>query len=132
MQLSRYLVESWHPNGSRFNAFFNFTKRDGQKITKEAGRATVWKLKQFNAATSEPKLIYRYAHDVHSCKRTHDLSDYLIPLQVKMGQPQPLLIYICLFKHTLQFLQQINVKNVHPVSSTGIRTHDLLDMSLLP
>ena len=29
-------------------------------------------------------------------------------------------------------LQQINVKNVHPVYGTGIRTHDLLNMSLLP
>ena len=29
-------------------------------------------------------------------------------------------------------LQQINVKNVHPVYGTGIRTHDLQNMSLLP
>ena len=29
-------------------------------------------------------------------------------------------------------LQQINVKNVHPVYGNGIRTHDLLYMSLLP
>ena len=29
-------------------------------------------------------------------------------------------------------LQQINVKNVHPVYSTGIRTHDLQNLSLLP
>ena len=28
----------------------------------------------------------------------------------KMGQPQPLFIYFRLFKHTLQFLPQINVK----------------------
>ena len=32
---------------------------------------------------------------------------------------------------TLQFLQQINVKNVHPVYGAGIRTHDLRNMSLL-
>ena len=38
-----------------------------------------------------------------------------------------------LFKQTLlQFLQQINVKNVHPVSGAGIRTHNLLITSLLP
>ena len=38
-----------------------------------------------------------------------------------------------LFKQTLlQFLQQINVKNVHPVSSAGIRTHNLLITSFLP
>ena len=37
-----------------------------------------------------------------------------------------------LFKQTLlQFLQQINVKNVHPVSGAGIRTHNLLITSLL-
>ena len=29
-------------------------------------------------------------------------------------------------------LQQINVKNVHPVYGTGIRTHDLKIVSLLP
>ena len=29
-------------------------------------------------------------------------------------------------------LQQINVKNVHPVYGTGIRTHDLQNVSLLP
>ena len=34
-------------------------------------------------------------------------------------------IYFCLSKHTLQFLRQINVKNVHPVYGAGIRTHDL-------
>ena len=46
---------------------------------------------------------------------------------LKMGHPWPLL-----FKQTLQFLQQINVKNVHPVYGTGIPTHNLRDMSLLP
>ena len=37
-----------------------------------------------------------------------------------------------LFKmsHT-QLLQQINVKNVHPVNGAGIQTHDLWNMSLL-
>ena len=39
-----------------------------------------------------------------------------------------------LFKQTIQFLQQINVKkyHVHPVSGAGIRTHDLWNASLLP
>ena len=36
------------------------------------------------------------------------------------------------FKQTLQFLQQINVKDVHPVSGTGILTHNLQIKSLLP
>ena len=36
------------------------------------------------------------------------------------------------FKQTLQFLQQINVKNVHPVYGAVIQTHDLWNVSLLP
>ena len=41
-------------------------------------------------------------------------------------------VYFRLFKQTLQFLQQIYVKNVHPVYGAGILTHDLQDLSLLP
>ena len=36
------------------------------------------------------------------------------------------------FKQTIQFLQQINVKNVHPVYGAGIRTHGLLNTSSHP
>ena len=32
----------------------------------------------------------------------------------------------------MQFLQQINVKYVHPVYDAGIRTHDLQISSLIP
>ena len=32
----------------------------------------------------------------------------------------------------MQFLQQINVKNVHQVYGGGIQTHDLQNMNLLP
>ena len=46
-----------------------------------------------------------------------------------MDQPRPLLIYFRLFKLALQFLQQINVENVQPVYSAGIRTRDLWNMS---
>ena len=38
------------------------------------------------------------------------------------------LIYSHLFKQTLQSLQQIYVKNVHPVSGAGIQTHNLQNM----
>ena len=50
-----------------------------------------------------------------------------------MGQPQPLLSFIFgLFKQTsLQILQQINVKNVHPVYGAGFRTHNLQNMIVL-
>ena len=39
-----------------------------------------------------------------------------------------------LFKQTIQFLQQINMKNsnVHQVYGAGIQTQDLLNMSCLP
>ena len=50
-----------------------------------------------------------------------------------MGQPWPLLRLFLVFsnKH-YKFLQQIYVKNVHPVYGTRIQTHDLQNMSLLP
>ena len=38
----------------------------------------------------------------------------------KWANPGLFFVYFCLFKQTLQFLQQINVKNVQPVSSAGI------------
>ena len=39
-----------------------------------------------------------------------------------------------LFKQTIQFLQQMNVKqcHVHPVNGARIQTHDLWNMSLFP
>ena len=48
--------------------------------------------------------------------------------------PESFLLFIFgLFEQTsLQFLQQINVKNVHPVYGAWIRTHNLCNMSLLP
>ena len=51
----------------------------------------------------------------------------------KMGHSQSLLSFIFgLFKQTFQFFTTIFVKNVHPVSGTWIRTHDLWKMGLLP
>ena len=46
--------------------------------------------------------------------------------------PASIFIYFCLSKQTLQFLQQIYVKNVHLVYGVGILTHNLQNMSLLP
>ena len=44
----------------------------------------------------------------------------------KMGQPCPLIHFFCLFKLTLQILEQIGLlKDVHPVYCAVIRTHDL-------
>ena len=50
----------------------------------------------------------------------------------KRAHPRPLFHLISFFKQTLQFLQQIYVKTVHPVYGAGIGTHNLLYMSLLP
>ena len=50
-----------------------------------------------------------------------------------MGRPQPLFrLFFVFFKQTLQILQQITVKNVHPVYRDGIRTHNLQIASLIP
>ena len=46
-----------------------------------------------------------------------------------MGDPLPIFL-IC--KQTFQFLQQINVKNVHKVYGAGIQTHNLQSVSLFP
>ena len=49
-----------------------------------------------------------------------------------MSHPRPLIhLFSVFFKQTLQIVQQINVKNAHPVSGAGIQTHNLLIMSLL-
>ena len=61
------------------------------------------------------------------------LNAYVLEKNVfKWANPGLFLFYFCLFKQTLQFLQQINVKNVHPVSGTRIQTHNLLITSLFP
>ena len=53
-----------------------------------------------------------------------------------MGQPIDYYSFtFSLFKQTIEFLQQINVKkcqNIHPVYGTGIWTNDLLNMSSHP
>ena len=50
-----------------------------------------------------------------------------------MAQLRPLFrLFSAFFKQTIQILQQINVKNAHPVYGAGIRTHDLWNMSRHP
>ena len=41
-------------------------------------------------------------------------------------------LFSFVFSNNITILQQINVKNVHPVYSAGILTHDLWIVSLLP
>ena len=51
---------------------------------------------------------------------------------LKNSPSQSFFVHFLSFKQTLQFLQQICVKNVHPVYGHGIRTHNLQNMSLFP
>ena len=54
-------------------------------------------------------------------------------LCLKNEPTRPLFSFIFgFFKQTIQFLQQINVKNVHPVYGAGIQTHYLWNMSCHP
>ena len=57
--------------------------------------------------------------------------DCVMSSLLKWAIPGLFFIYFPLFKGKIQFLQQINVKNAHPVYIAGIRTHDLQDMSCL-
>ena len=50
----------------------------------------------------------------------------------EMGRPRPLFRLFPVFRTAITFLQQINVKNVHPAYCTVLRTHDLQNMSQLP
>ena len=50
-----------------------------------------------------------------------------------MCHPESLFrLFSVFFNQTIQILQQIIVKNAHPVYKAGIQTHDLQIMSLLP
>ena len=49
-----------------------------------------------------------------------------------MSHPRPIFVYFRLFKHILQFYCKLMWKNVHPKYGTGIQTHYLWSMSLLP
>ena len=52
--------------------------------------------------------------------------------KTKMGHPRPLFRLFSVFSKKHQFYNKLMWKNVHPVYGTGIRTHDLQNMSLLP
>ena len=60
----------------------------------------------------------------------HNIYALFIRNLFKMGQPRPLFRLFSVFPNKqYNFLQQINVKNVHPVYGTGIRTQDLLNLN---
>ena len=49
-----------------------------------------------------------------------------------MGHPGLFFHLFSAFQTHIIILQQINVKNVHPVYGAGIQTHDIWNMSVLP
>ena len=51
---------------------------------------------------------------------------------IKWAFPGLFFVYFRSFSDIHTIIQQINVKNVHPVYGAGIQTHHLQDMSLLP
>ena len=68
----------------------------------------------------------------HHRRRLFSKTDNFILQQNLFKNGRPLFCLFYLFKQTLNFLQQINVKNVYTVYIASIRTHDLWNMSLLP
>ena len=55
-----------------------------------------------------------------------------LSLIFKLAMPSLLSAYLGSFQTNIKFLQQYNVKNVHPVSRAGNQTTDLLNVSVLP
>ena len=71
---------------------------------------------------------------VHNLKREMRERDEMRPICFKNGpSPTSFSFIFSLFQTNINTsLQQINVKNAHPVYGTGILTHDLQNVSLLP
>ena len=66
-------------------------------------------------------------------KSFRHLGNLVLILFLKNGPtPASFSFIFGLFKQIIQILQQINVKNVHPVYCTGIRTYCHSNMSRLP
>ena len=51
---------------------------------------------------------------------------------IKKANPGHFFVHFRSFQTTIEFLQQMYVKNVHPGYGAGIRTHDLWNVSLFP
>ena len=79
---------------------------------------------------SGPYHVWLFSHlqslPIHLChcnQGNQDLIDYFFK---KNGPPQASFSFILGLFKKLQFLQQINANNIHPLYDAGIRTHDLL------
>ena len=67
------------------------------------------------------------------CRKKRDISHvYVRSFFKNVPIPASFSFILGLFKQTLQFLQQMYVKNVHPVYGAGIRTHDIQNVCLFP
>ena len=67
-----------------------------------------------------------------SCLLSYKIRSTTFFLTFKMGHPLPLFpIFSVLFEHTIQFIRQINLKNINLVSIAGVKTHILCNTSLL-
>ena len=69
--------------------------------------------------------------DLYGNASFHFSIDLSMPLFKNGPSPASFLFIFDLYKQTLNVLQQYNEKNVHPVSGVGIRTHYLLNASIL-
>ena len=71
-----------------------------------------------------------------NCKKIqHEMLQSKVICSFYKNRPSPASFsfrYVRIFKQTLQFLHQINVKNVHPVYGAGIQIHNLWNMSIIP
>ena len=68
----------------------------------------------------------KYKFKPYSCMPLEDYSFVQSNSNFIKSVPAPLpLFHFFRFKQTIPFLQQINLKNIHPVASTGNQTHDL-------
>jgi len=72
--------------------------------------------------TSQKFSTYQMIRDkISDCSNCSDFSDkkFVIDFFKNGPKPAPFSSIFVFFKHTLQFFQQINVKNGHPVYGTG-------------
>ena len=107
-----------------FSTFLSFIVKVSHSISISSSSATYF----------QPFQTYASVPTEYVCILFNSFSGQSVNMIVfnkKMGHPLFCFIF-GLFKETLQYLQQINVKNVHPVYGAESQTHDLWNMSLLP
>ena len=86
----------------------------------------------FPAKENQPTLCFEWWHSIF--RNCGPNQFWFSHSYVFLNWPTPasFSFILGLFKQTLQFLQQMYVKNVHPVYGAGIRTHDIQNVCLFP